>query len=144
LENVAMTRINVVPPEELHSKHLVAEYRELPRIFKLAVAAYQAGRMPPKSDECRLGTGHVAFFYDKLGFLRDRQRALIAEMLRRGYNPTHVKVDFEFPDALLGSWQPDAAALAINRQRIAERQPSAEKPLSRRSVPSTMRISVIR
>lgn len=122
-----MTRINVVPPEELHVKHLVAEYRELPRIFKLAVAAYEAGRMPPKSDEYRLGKGHVAFFYDKLRFLRDRQRALIAEMLNRGYNPSHTTVDFEIPDALLGSWQPDAEALKINRQRLFERMPKQSK-----------------
>ena len=34
-----MTRINCVPVEELHQKHLVAEYRELPRVFRLAEAA---------------------------------------------------------------------------------------------------------
>lgn len=28
-----MTRINVVPVTELTDKHLLAEYRELPRIF---------------------------------------------------------------------------------------------------------------
>lgn len=31
-----MTRINVVPVESLYYKHLVAEYREIPRCFSLA------------------------------------------------------------------------------------------------------------
>jgi len=31
-----MTRINVIPVEELTTKHLVAEYRENPRAFALA------------------------------------------------------------------------------------------------------------
>lgn len=35
-----MTRINVVPVEELTTKHLVAEYRENPRVFALAHKAY--------------------------------------------------------------------------------------------------------
>ena len=30
-----MTRINCVPVTELHDRHLVAEYRELPRCFAL-------------------------------------------------------------------------------------------------------------
>lgn len=32
----AMTRINRIPVEELSRQHLVAEYRELPRVFALA------------------------------------------------------------------------------------------------------------
>jgi len=31
-----MTRINLIPPEELHYKHLVAEYREITRVPTLA------------------------------------------------------------------------------------------------------------
>ena len=33
-----MTRINVVPPRLLLDEHLLAEYRELPRVFALAKA----------------------------------------------------------------------------------------------------------
>jgi hypothetical protein len=32
-----MTRINVVPVQELTNKHLMAEYRELPRAMRRAV-----------------------------------------------------------------------------------------------------------
>lgn len=56
-----MTRINCVPVEELTDKHLLAEYRELPRIFNLARAVEDA------PTEYVLGTGHMKFFYDKLG-----------------------------------------------------------------------------
>lgn len=47
-----MTRINCVPVEELSGPHLVAEYRELPRVFALAEKAAAPSRSPPA---CRTG-----------------------------------------------------------------------------------------
>ncbi|MBP7000765.1 pyrimidine dimer DNA glycosylase/endonuclease V [Amaricoccus sp.] len=41
-----MTRINVVPPEELSRAHLVAEYRELPRVFGMVRAMIARGLDP--------------------------------------------------------------------------------------------------
>ncbi|ENT03393.1 hypothetical protein C038_02848 [Brucella sp. 63/311] len=41
-----MTRINCIPPAELTGPHLVAEYRELPRVFALVRAAIQRGEAP--------------------------------------------------------------------------------------------------
>jgi deoxyribonuclease (pyrimidine dimer) len=124
-----MTRINVVPPEELHRAHLVAEYRELPRIFALVRAAQARGVTPQKlaaPADYTLGKGHVLFFYNKLRFMVNRQKSLIEEMKRRGYHP-----QFGDPEALLEGiapcwihdWQPDEAALALNRVRIAARLP---------------------
>lgn len=124
-----MTRINCVPVEELTREHLVAEYRELPRAFKLIRAAIERGEAPDDRRNPRaytLGTGHVRFFYDKVAWLLDRQEALCAEMARRGY-----AVNFPFDaDALMpggcpldrwNNWRPDAEALAANRARIADR-----------------------
>ncbi len=122
-----MTRINCIPPSELSGPHLVAEYRELPRIFGLARAAWERGE---KFDDERnpkaytLGKGHVRFFYPRLGFLVKRQRAIIVEMKLRGYKPT-----FADPERLLdgipkewcADWIPDREAIALNRQRIKER-----------------------
>ncbi len=119
-----MTRINVVPPRELSRQHLVAEYRELPRVFGLARKAAAAGRKPDAPDHYTLGAGHVLFFYTRLGWLIDRQKALIAEMLRRGYHPTHTDTSDlldGIPPEWIRYWIPDANALAINRARIAER-----------------------
>jgi deoxyribonuclease (pyrimidine dimer) len=110
-----MTRINCIPVEELHDKHLLAEYRELPRIFKLA----RTGNDIP--DTYRLGTGHVKFFYNKLKYLEDRQRQLISECLRRGFNITHTEVSFDCDPDLYNNWVPTEEAVVINRERIAER-----------------------
>ena len=119
-----MTRINCIPPSELTDKHLLAEYRESIRIYGWARKAWDRGDDPASfPDTYRLGKGHVTFFYAKLGYVRRRRAALCAEMVARGF-----EVNYELPDANLdmpddwqGDWEPDATAMALNRQRIAER-----------------------
>ena len=84
-----MTRINLVDPAQLTSKHLMAEYRELPRIFT-AVLKLQASFSSPKDvaipSEYVLGTGHMKFFYDKIFWLELRYRALYKELIERRFN----------------------------------------------------------
>ena len=122
-----MTRINCIPPSELTPAHLVAEYRELPRIFGLVRATIARGETPddPRNPrDYRLGAGHVRFFYPRLGWLAERQAALIAEMRARGYSPSFDSIDqltAGIPPEWLGGWQPDAAAQALNRGRITAR-----------------------
>jgi len=123
-----VTRINCVPPGDLSREHLIAEYRELPRVFGLTRGMIARGVAHPTQASIpptyRMGTGHMTFFCDKLAFLVRRQSALIAEMQRRGYAPS-----FTDPEALLegipeiwhGDWEPDPEALRISRARIAER-----------------------
>lgn len=112
-----MTRINCVPPSELSGKHLVAEYRELPRIFGLARAT---ATIPATY---RLGPGHVTFFYDKLTWLKRRHKALVNEMLSRGYKPQFTEPPWPSDPSpnLWNDWTPTEEALALNRQRIADR-----------------------
>jgi deoxyribonuclease (pyrimidine dimer) len=114
-----MTRINCIPVEELHNKHLVAEYRELPRVFKLARPC------PDAPNEYVLGSGHVKFFYDKLLYLYNRQVRLYNEMLKRGfkpnYNPRTLKKLQTVGFKLWNDWTPTEQALALNRARIQER-----------------------
>lgn len=122
-----MTRINCIPPAELTGPHLIAEYRELPRVFALVKAAIQRGetttdrRNPPAYT---LGTGHVRFFYTRLGYLAKRQASLVAEMQARGYAPqfnaTHELL-IGIPPEWCCDWDPSDEAMAINRARIAER-----------------------
>src|SRR5690606_34959791 len=91
-----MTRINCIPPAELSGPHLVAEYRELPRVFALARAAIARGESPDdhrNPAEYRLGASHVRMFYSRLGYLARRQAALVEEMRLWGYRP-------QFEDAL--------------------------------------------
>lgn len=128
-----MTRINCIPPQELTRAHLVAEYRELPRIFALVRAAIARGEQPDdrrNPDSYRLGAGHVRFFYSRLGYLAQRQGALVAEMQRRGYAPNFTQTDQlldGFPPEWCGDWQPDAQAMALNRERIAARLAEAAR-----------------
>jgi deoxyribonuclease (pyrimidine dimer) len=119
-----MTRINCVPPSELSGKHLVAEYRELPRVFSLASRAFLARRKISAPARYTLGPGHVLFFYDKLSFCRSRFRALLEEMRKRGYKPQYASppgVDIPDP-SWWGEWTPTEEDLELNRKRILERQ----------------------
>lgn len=133
-----MTRINCIPPAELTGPHLIAEYRELPRVFGLVRQAIARGERPddPRNPATyRLGPGHIRFFYPRLKFLFLRQSLIIAEMRARGYAP-----GFTDPSLLLegipAEWQKDwipcAQAMALNRQRIAQRlQGAAHKARDR-------------
>lgn len=122
-----MTRINCIDPKLLRDKHLLAEYRELPRLFKLIKAAQTRGEMPddPRNPkEYKLGTGHVRFFYDKAEWLYQRQKALIAECIERGFNVTYtnpeVLIRGIFPSRC-NTWEPTQWDQWINIQRIKER-----------------------
>lgn len=123
-----MTRINCVPVQELSGPHLVAEYRELPRVFALAQKAAARGPFV-QPERYTLGKGHILFFYTRLTYLAKRHRQLVEEMKRRGYRPSFEGVERQqfpdIPDTFWGDWEPDEAALALNRQRIAERSPRA-------------------
>lgn len=122
-----MTRINCVPPSELSREHLVAEYRELPRIFKSAAYAWAWGFTKADSlPTYRLGEGHLKFFWDKLGYCAQRHRALVKEMQRRGYvtnitNPDRRWVD-DMPPEAWGMWEPTEAAMVLNRARLRLRE----------------------
>lgn len=123
-----MTRINLIPVEELHRLHLQGEMKEITRVFGLArKAQFEVIRgkrkLPP---EFVLGTGHVSFFYNKLKFIADRYEQLTKEMQRRGYKPNPIPRE----DLLKGidtrlhlDYIPTEAAVALSRQRIIEMLP---------------------
>lgn len=123
-----MTRINIIPVEALTGQHLVAEYRELPRVFALAHKASLSDKpwtnRQPKN--YTLGTGHVLFFYDKLLFLAKRHKQLVDEMLARGYKPTLTECLMQqwqerIPLAYWKDYEPTEAAVKINVERINKR-----------------------
>ena len=129
-----MTRINCIPPQQLCQQHLVAEYRELPRIFQQALKSYERGETiddPRNPKQYTLGTGHVRFFYPRLGYLIKRQTDLIGEMQRRGITTNFAppqRTDYiAMPDEWFGDWRPDNTAIEINTARINERMP--KKPI---------------
>tara|TARA_B110001454_G_scaffold188806_1_gene187016 strand:- start:116 stop:529 length:414 start_codon:yes stop_codon:yes gene_type:complete len=119
-----VTRINLVPPEELSDQHLVAEYRE---IFMIGSSLQRSLRSPnwektkksiPK--QFTLNKGHVKFFYDKGKYLSERYDELIKEMKRRQMSPDPLRIfkKEQWPDELFNSWKPNDYDLKVIRKRI--------------------------
>lgn len=108
-----MTRINLVDPATLCDKHLIAEYRELPRIFKIARKCDDA----PK--EYTLGSGHVKFFYNKLHFLMMRFYHIVDELEKRGFKIKYKKPPVNDDVSLYGPYKPTQKAINLNSIRIA-------------------------
>lgn len=117
-----MTRINVVPVEELCDQHLLAKHRELRRIpNSVARGRFSLAGQPT---DYKLGEGHVRFFFDKLAFLNRRYAALHAECLARGFNVTNRwPEDLPADDRLWLDYAPTVEALKTNRERISVRMP---------------------
>ena len=121
-----MTRINLVPPEELTVKHLVAEYREITRLpsnLRKSLDRKTLFKMSEIPSQYTLGQGHVKFFYDKMLFLQKRFEQLVKEMLRRGYKPSYTDSSIFIPTdkKFYNDYVPTPEALSINKERIKER-----------------------
>lgn len=113
-----MTRINCVPVKELCNKHLIAEYRELPRVFKLA-------RKCSVPKHYTLGTGHVKFFYNKLLFLYKRSEDIYSECCYRNFKVRYKPWTFlqlDLPECLWNDWTPTLRDIKLNRKRIEDRK----------------------
>lgn len=118
-----MTRINLVPPQELCDQHLLAEHRELTRIPN-AVAKGKFSLKGQPSDY-KLGEGHVRFFFNKLGFLKKRYDLLHTECKARGFNVQYFwQNELPTDPNLWLDYEPTEQALKANRERIAERMPA--------------------
>jgi deoxyribonuclease (pyrimidine dimer) len=116
-----MTRINIgIPPKELTNKHLIAEHRELKRIPNVvAKGKYNLKSVP---QEFTLGKGHVSFFYDKLGYLKERYIDLYNECIFRGFQVQSYLASWDgVPQELMNSYTPTDKDICIIRERIAER-----------------------
>lgn len=118
-----MTRINILPPEELTDQHLVAEYRE---IFMVGPSLQRSLKSKNGFDKNRipkrytLNGGHVLFFYDKGEYLHKRYIDLINEMKLRGMNPNpsrNFPVE-HFPDLYYNDWCSELGDFDIIRERI--------------------------
>lgn len=121
-----MTRINVVPVEELCDQHLLAEWRELTRVPNSLISGRAKVDLSKIPDDYVLGAGHVTFFYNKMTYLCVRYFEIVVECEARGFKITNmwpVEEDSLIPSHLWGNYKPTARALKINRERIAERMP---------------------
>ena len=122
-----MTRINIVPVEELMDQHLIAEYREItmiPGSLNRTLSSKKGLDYKKISDVYTLNTGHVYFFYDKGEYLYKRYNTLIVEMKKRGFKPDMSRkfpVDIFKDNDLLLDWTPTAFEYLIIRKRIQEK-----------------------
>lgn len=116
-----MTRINVgVPVKELTNKHLIAEHREIKRIPNMVGSGRAKVVDIPK--EFTLGTGHVKFFYNKLGYLQKRYIELYKECIERGFVVTNYENSWEnIPKHLMNDYIPTKKDEELIRQRIQKR-----------------------
>ena len=130
-----MTRINLVPVQDLADQHLFAEWREI----KMVPAALRRSLKTRKSGDILMGVparytlnkGHVTFFFNKMKFLTERYKLLTAELVKREYN-INADDDFRIFCGDLPSefahveWQPNKQEISINVERILFR--IGEKP----------------
>ena len=121
-----MTRINIIPVEELTDQHLIAEYREItmvPAALKRTLSSKVGLRKEKISKRYTLNTGHVYFFYDKGLYLYKRYQEIITEMKGRGFNPNPARrfPKDVFPDYLYNDWMPSLDEQKIIRKRIEEK-----------------------
>lgn len=121
-----MTRINLVPVQELADQHLFAEYRELPRVFGKVREHISKGR---KFNDLKiprtfvLGTGHMTFFYNKLKYLVDRHGAIVQECLRRGINISNTDLNdiSDLPEKYCNDYYPLPEEIEISKSRLIDR-----------------------
>ena len=116
-----MTRINVgYAVRLLVNKHLMAEHRELKRIPNVVSRGRYNLKTAPK--EFTLGKGHVSFFYDKLGYLKERYIELYNECRARGLNVQNYESSWDnVPPELMNGYTPTERDIRIITERITDR-----------------------
>ena len=122
-----MTRINIIPVQNLTDQHLHAERREIKMI---PTALRRSLRTKPVDIILRsipsrytLNAGHVTFFYNKMKFLTDRYKLLSDELLVRSYNLSKLDIFEEFMEGIpelfkIKDWNPNLEEQKINIDRI--------------------------
>lgn len=128
-----MTRINVVPVEELCDQHLFAEWRELTRIPNSILSGRLYVRDIPSKYTVRTkdnptgGKGHVKFFSNKLLFLSNRYKDILKELEEREMPQNNYWPKKEFKSSLWQDYTPTKEAQTLNRLRINEKMPKSPR-----------------
>ena len=85
-----MTRINIIPVDQLYDQHLIAEYREItmvPAALKRTLNSKNGLDLSKIPNQYTLNKGHVYFFYNKGKYLDIRYNQIVKEMKNRGFTP---------------------------------------------------------
>jgi deoxyribonuclease (pyrimidine dimer) len=128
-----MTRINIgVPTIALSDEHLLSEYRELPRVIKLAEKSFTSLTRDKFYEaipqQFCMGTGHVKFFYNKLAFLHNRFAEITSHLvMRRKFALDYNIIDsvmFSFtncPNELYNDYTPTTQDMQLIYNRLKEK-----------------------
>lgn len=131
-----MTRVNTLDPKYLLDQHLLAEYKEITRIFGYSRDYGHRLSTNDIPNEYVLGTGHVKFFSNKLKYCLYRYKKLQLELIIRGFhiNPVSLKDLCEGIDKrLFEYWTPGAKARITCADRIIDRLTNTKAPLKYKS-----------
>lgn len=117
-----MTRINIVPVEELSDQWLVAEYRELPRCLKGKISIKDA------PDHYVFGKGHMKWARKYALYTSNRMKQIVEEMHYRGFK-TNFSADLSqyITDDLKNDYRPSLIDLQLSKERL--RYKYNKKPL---------------
>lgn len=124
-----MTRLNLVEPEHLTKRHLVAEYKEITQFLhivkKRALSKHPNHDLPEKYT---LNTGHCKFFFNKGEYIASRFEALRVEMIKRGVTVDKIKFAKRYANILesytkstFNDWKPNSRDYTVVIERIAQR-----------------------
>ena len=119
-----MTRINIIPVEQLYDQHLIAEYREItmiPAALKRTLKSKKGLDFSKIPNQYTLNKGHVYFFYNKGKYLDIRYNQIIKEMKKRGFNPDPNRKfpkDIFIKNNLYKNWNPSFRDSQIIKERI--------------------------
>lgn len=128
-----MTRVNVVDPRSLCNKHLLAEWREMPRVVSSLNKSLNRKSKPFSTAEIKssytLGAGHVKFFFNKFKYLHRRHKQLTSELLSRGFSlsTTDSNIFSTVDKTWYNDWTPTQKDIDLNVQRILQRMPNNPK-----------------
>lgn len=117
-----MTRINIVPVEELSDQWLIAEYRELPRCIKGNISIKDA------PDHYVFGKGHMKWARKYALYTSRRMEQIVEEMHYRGFK-TNFSADLSqyITDDLKNDYRPSLVDLQLSKERL--RYKYNKKPL---------------
>lgn len=117
-----MTRINLIEPKELTDQHLIAEYRELPRIFWAVRSKLLKNQEIKIWEKYKMWTGHVIFFYNKLWFLEKRYYKIVKECQKRWFTIKYSTLDLsDIPNKYKNDYKPNTQDFEISISRIEEK-----------------------
>ncbi len=116
-----MTRVNVgIDPREMDNDILLAEHREIKRIPNcIKNGRFNLNKIP---DRFCLNDGHVAFFYNKIGYLKERYRKIHKLCKIRKLNVQDFSDSFEnIPEYFMGNYTETERDRKLLLERFAER-----------------------